>query len=418
MTDGSDNTIGGTAAGSRNVVSWNQIDGLNIRDEQDDLIEGNYIGVTSSGEAPAGNAGDGVYLYDTSASTIGGTGAGAGNVISDSGYDGVLIAGNLATGDLVAGNLIGTDAGGTETGFGNSSDGVLISSGAGANTIGGTSAAATNVLSGNRVDGVAIAGGSANVVEGDEIGTELGGEAALPNGLFGVVIESGTSANTVGGLTSTPGTGAGDLISGNTSYGVLIEGTANVVEGDLIGTDATGQMPLPNAGGVWITSTTTGDTIGGTAAGARNVIAGNTAEGIYLNGAGAAGNLIAGDWVGVNVGGAALANGTDGVELEGAGANTLSGDVVSGNTGDGVLIAASPDQTIEGNLIGTDPTGAQAIPNSGDGIDLASSASVTITGNLISGNTGNGIAIEGSTGSAGARTSSWVTRSARTSPAP
>ena len=72
----------------------------------------------------------------------------------------------------------------------------------------------------------------------------------------------------------------------------------NTVAGDFIGTDSTGTHSLENAYGVAIYST--GNTIGGTTAGARNVISGNTGEGILIAGAGATGNVVEGDYIGTD----------------------------------------------------------------------------------------------------------------------
>ena len=74
------------------------------------------------------------------------------------------------------------------------------------------------------------------MVFGNRIGTDLAGEAALGNAVIGVLINEG-SGNTIGGNFS----GARNLISGNTSIGVMLAGqgaSSNLVAGNLIGTDA------------------------------------------------------------------------------------------------------------------------------------------------------------------------------------
>ncbi len=396
-----------------------------MRGETNDVVEGDYVGVAISGETALGNGGYGVNLYNTTDSTIGGTVAGAADVVAASTLSGVLITGT-STGNVVEGDDIGTDAGGTQTGFGNGIDGVYIL-GAASNTIGGTSAAAANIISGNTNDGVEIAyGANDNVVEGDLIGTELGGETALPNQFDGVEIDNSSSGNTIGGLTTTPGSGAGDLISGNFNAGVdIFNSSNNVVEGDLIGTDAAGEVGLANFKGVLIYATSTGNTIGGNTADARNVIAGNTGPGVYVYtfySTPPSNNLIAGNWIGLDVvtivgtpTPVAVANGGEGVLLYSAGANTLSGNVISGNVDDGIAVLSSPGQSIVGNFIGTDPTGTQAIANTQDGINLGSSADVTITGNVISGNALSGVDISARPSSR-SMTSLRGTRSARTPP--
>ncbi len=77
---------------------------------------------------------------------------------------------------------------------------------------------------------MAIVGANDNLVEGDFIGTDVTGKVALGNNseldpsAGGVFLYSGASGNTIGGLTATPGTGAGNLISGNTFAGVSMSG--------------------------------------------------------------------------------------------------------------------------------------------------------------------------------------------------
>ena len=121
-------------------------------------------------------------------------------------------------GDTVQGNYIGTNAAGTAA-LANGSSGVLIS-GSADNTIGGTTAAARNIISGNTGDGIDITGSgtTGNLVEGNYIGTNAAGTAAVANQLAGIDLASGASSNTIGGTTA----GAGNVISGNTQYGIEV----------------------------------------------------------------------------------------------------------------------------------------------------------------------------------------------------
>ena len=128
-------------------------------------------------------------------------------------------------------------------------------------------------------DGVDIGGGggvaTGNVVEGNYDSANAAGTAALPNGGDGIKIGLGATNNTIGGTVS----GARNIISGNVGDGVVISGsgtTGNLVEGNYIGTNAAGTAALGNAtDGVQVSSGATGNTIGGTANGAANVISGN-----------------------------------------------------------------------------------------------------------------------------------------------
>src|SRR5205823_6127042 len=138
--------------------------------------------------------------------------------------------------NIIDGDLIGTSADGTAAGPGNGGEGVMMLAVAG-NTVGGTVAAARNIISANGGSGVLINGGpaSANVVQGNYIGTNLSGTAPLGNAGRGVYI-NGASNNTVGGNTSS----TSNLISANNGDGVLINGSSasgNVVQGNYVGTD-------------------------------------------------------------------------------------------------------------------------------------------------------------------------------------
>lgn len=112
-------------------------------------------------------------------------------------------------------------------------------------TIGGTTPAARNVISGNGV-GVYIGYRypSYNIIQGNYIGTDATGQTSLPNSV-GVTLYG--YHNTVGG--TEPGTA--NVISGNSQYAILADDndSSNFVYGNFIGTDATGTVPLGNAGG-------------------------------------------------------------------------------------------------------------------------------------------------------------------------
>ena len=132
---------------------------------------------------------------------------------------------------VVAGDYIGTTPTGAAK-LGNVADGVLIINGSSSNLVGGTTAAARNIISANGIDGVQIdyTGTVANVVAGDYIGTDWTGIKALGNTRDGVYFYSGASSNTVGGTTA----GALDVISGNGQNGVIIDGSSsNVVAGNV-----------------------------------------------------------------------------------------------------------------------------------------------------------------------------------------
>ena len=275
----SGNTIGGTTAGARNVISGNSTEGVFITGSARaaNVVEGNYVGTDPGGTQPLGNSAVGVLITGgATGNTVGGTAADAGNVVSNNGsvqffLGGVYLTGSGTSGNVVAGNLIGTDKSGTHA-LGNNWDGVGIEGGASGNTVGGTTAAARNVISGNVAVGVEIdgPGSSANVIAGNYIGTDVNGTGALGNAQGGVLFRVDPTDNTVGGATA-----ARNVISANGGDGVLIgdSGTSgNVVEANYIGVDATGTHALGN-GGNGVTVSAPGNTVGGIGAGALSNVA-------------------------------------------------------------------------------------------------------------------------------------------------
>jgi hypothetical protein len=217
-------TVGGTQPAQRNVLSGNVADGVQIAGSlaTGNNIEGNYIGTTADGRGALGNTGDGVVIDIAPNNTVGGTAAGARNVISDNRF-GVFISGSGATGNKVEGNRIGIEADGTGD-LGNDGDGVIISAGASNNTIGGTTSAAGNAISNNGADGVSISSGTGNRILSNFIFSNTGiGIDFFPDGV---------TAND----TDDPDTGANNLqnfpvissaIRSNTTNFTTISGTLN-----------------------------------------------------------------------------------------------------------------------------------------------------------------------------------------------
>jgi hypothetical protein len=391
-------TVGGTTAGARNVISGNTVYGiLALRT----LIQGNYIGTDVTGNTALGNqTGIATAAGSFSGATVGGTLAGAGNLISGNTLYGINLSGAPFNGQsTVQGNLIGTNAAGTAA-LGNGT-GVYVSN-MGVNTIGGTAASAGNLISGN-VTGVLVADGNGQVI-GNSIGTDLSGTKALGNG-DGVVV--GASGITVGGTAP----GAGNLISGNVNHGLEVFSSGNLIQGNLIGTDRTGMAALGNGVGALVSGA--GNQIGGTSAAARNVISGNAppssfevgGTGLLFTGIGATANLIQGNYIGTNAAGAAaVANTLDGILAErGASGNTIGGEapgarnLISGNGEYGLSLQA-PGSVIQGNFIGTDLMGQRAIGNQ-TGIYGIFGGTIGGTApedrNLISGNARYGIQASG-----------------------
>ncbi|HEX8911374.1 MAG TPA: hypothetical protein VF796_03365, partial [Humisphaera sp.] len=271
LVDGATGTVvGGGAAADRNVISGNDNDGVEVvggsAAAAATVIAGNWIGPDATGTRVLGNAGDGVRIGRVGRDptdfstvyvpgrnvTVGGTAAAAaGNVIAGSQGDGVGI--DAGVGVTVVGNVVGlapggaaaTDAAGTS--WGNVGNGVQVQGTSDQIVVGGTTVAARNVIANNAQDGVRLftaAATAAVAVRGNYIGTAADGTSARGNEGNGVsVYTGGTTADgmTVGGTAA----GAGNVIAANAGHGVDLEDAA-VVRGNLVGTAADGVTPLGN----------------------------------------------------------------------------------------------------------------------------------------------------------------------------
>src|SRR5262249_41062189 len=159
------------------------------------------IGVNVVGSGRVNNQTGVRIIGGAHANTVGGTAAGAGNLISGNNFAGVSVSDPGTNGNVVAGNTIGPDASGT--GVIPNARGILIANGAAGPLVGGTSAGARNVISGNRAGpGLRIEAAGANTVQGNFIGVDAGGGGTLPNSVGIEVTGAGSSGNVIGGATA------------------------------------------------------------------------------------------------------------------------------------------------------------------------------------------------------------------------
>jgi len=287
-------------------------------------------------------------------------------------------------GNVVAGNYIGTDVAGTTT-LNNGTIGVQIVGGAKSNRVGtdgdgNDDALERNLISGNNFDGVVIEGSGTdnNVVAGNYIGTDATGTTALGGNHFGVLIKGGAANNRVG----TNGDGVGDVAERNTLSGNLWDGVfigdagtnSNIVAGNFIGTDATGEHAVGNNFGVRIDNGAQFNRIGTDGNGTgdlseRNVISGNRNDGILIIESNTRNNTVAGNFIGTDrTGVAALGNGYSGVAINHdasdnrvGGSNSGMGNRIAFNVLDGVAVLSGTGNSILGNAI---------FDNDDEGIDL------------------------------------------------
>lgn len=245
-------------------------------------IVANYLGTNAAGTSASGN-GNGITVNGGHGNTIGGTngttpgGACTGdcNLLSGNGNGIILLGGT--TQNQVLGNFIGTNVNGTNI-IHNSFDGILIS-GANNNTVGNGASSGRNIISGNTDIGVELGSGAqGNLIQGNYIGTNTGGTGGLGNGPgSGIMIATNAKNNTIGGA------GAGNLISANNGFGILLfpGSTGNKFYGNMIGVTANGSGALGNTSqGIEIQSSS--NIVGAITAGMGNVINNNGREGVHI----------------------------------------------------------------------------------------------------------------------------------------
>lgn len=235
--------------------------------------------------------------------------------------------------------------------------------------------------------GINIGGNPGNAVEGCFLGTDASGTVALPNLTRGVFVT--TDDNTIGGTAPA----ARNLISGNAERGImLITGGGNTVVGNLIGTDVTGTQSLGNSVGVHIQTSTDNTILDNVISG--NTSSG--IELFSQVGVPAAGNVIQGNFIGTDASGAAdLGNGDSGISFGGliigdnlvGGTGAGEGNIIAFNDGDGVLVSNGQQMAILGNSIhSNDGLGIELDP----GTNNDQAAPVLTAANL-----GGGISVQG-----------------------
>ena len=325
------------------------------------VVQGNFIGTDATGTAALGNA-TGVSISN-SGNTIGGTGAGAGNVISGNSGDGIDLS---SDGNFVQGNKIGTNAAGTAK-LGNGISGVGHGVG-----LGGTfNMIANNVISGNVSEGIFITVGG-NMVLGNFIGTNAAGTAPLGNGLSGITV-LGSSGNTISGNTIS---GNGMSLSGGDGIILTVQGAnQNLIQGNFIGTDAAGANALPNHDGGIAFLNGQNNTIGGTGPGEGNLISGNDGDGILISTA--FDNLVEGNKIGVDASGNRnLGNIANGVHIVSGSGNTIGGNVATAgnaiafNGGNAVVVDTGTGNAVLSNSI-HDNGGGIVLINGGNNDQVA-----------------------------------------------
>jgi hypothetical protein len=396
-----------------NLISGNANDGVNISGASTtgNAVYANVIGLNRSQTGKVGNGASGVALLAGARNNIIGfpLGAGSGgNIIAGNGGAGVFISDAGTSGNLVYANVIGTNRSGAFA-LGNGGAGLTLYASAVTNTIGGNRLSGLgNIIAGNSGPGIDVNGSGTrnNAILGNIIGANPSTSLAVPNGI-GIRLFGGPSSNRIGSTAN----GDGNVLSGNDSHGIGVYNTgtmSNVIAGNLIGTNLTGTAALPNAQyGIVVQEAASSNVI------TANLISGNLSHGIHFDSVNTRFNTVIGNKIGTNLAAsAAIANGGNGVTLQGGASNNRIGAVfeaaevntVSGNALAGVAVIGSTTQNniVLGNRIGVNAAGVAAIPNGGPGVSLQAAVGTTVCEgdelgwpSFIAGNLGPGVVITG-----------------------
>lgn len=362
---------------------WNE--GVQIQAYGGNRVAGCFIGTDRLGMSATGNV-NGIVIHGSQGNIIGGSEATNRNLISGNYNAGLLIIGPLATSNQVVGNYIGVNA----TGLGalkNGWTGVGIQN-APTNQVG--SLVAGNLISGNAGNAVAMIGpnASGNSVFGNLVGTDYTGRAVLSNGSDGIRVE-GAAYNQIGGTN----VGARNVISGNGGSGIVLASALtvfNTVSGNYLGVDAGGTNRLGNSFWGIAISSASSNQIGGLSAGSGNLISGNILDGVVIGGSGAHDNVLWGNLIGTDYRGlASISNRISGVDVVGGMRNYIGGEwpgagnLISGNHLQGVFLRNTISNYVQGNFIGTDITGRQILSNGTYGVLVNTGATNTFIGSEV-----------------------------------
>lgn len=372
---------------------------------QNNVVDYCHIGVSADGTTQAGNQNEGITITRGAKATwIGGTVA-RGNLISGNKYRGIGIWESGTDNTFIFGNKVGPNRAGTAS---------LTPEGHGISVINGAKGTKiqNNTISGNKVHGIDIwgAGTDSTVIQGNWIGVDGTGNAALANGNTGIAIQAPSDAQaspkntTIGGNTSA----LRNVISGNTGSAVWAGHatlTGVTISGNWIGTGANGVSAVGNGGTAIVVSNGANIKIGGVTSGERNVIANNTGHGIGLWRVNSP--FVQGNWIGYNANRGNAGNTSIGIYLDDCvgpriGGTTFDQRNYIGNTGShGIgLWNNTRDGFIQGNQIGIGTLGNSSAPISGDGIVLTGGArnntiggTVLGSANVIGNTTAKGISL-------------------------
>lgn len=429
------NVMNSIGSSQGNVIANNVGNGLEIvgSDADNNYINGNYFGVDEGLSSAYPNGNNGIFINDGDFNYIG---LGTANYIISNANAGITLASAADNNEIHKNyigdylglgqtNLIGINiTGGSEetvvggnrytngnyivgnTDFGiyidNSrlsfiygnyigNDGTnIIPNGTGINPvnsnrtfIGNDNSTGTdlgNIISGNLNNGIELSGSDTCFIYGNVIGVDETGSNTFPNDI-GIYIGAGSDANVIGSNISN---GYANSIVANTTYGIEIEGTNNLVQNNSIGLtgyalNAIGTQPI----GIRLSPSSSNNQIGGDVSIQANYITANSIAGVVCQGTG---NEIYGNYFGYNSGFSIQGTQDRGVILEGVTCNgnsigaipaTQFGNTFVAMNNSGILIQSDANNnSVTANFIGQDQGGA--VPNIQPiGVEIFNGAGIT-----------------------------------------
>lgn len=401
----SDLTLIGDQAGKMNVISGNTNSGIRLVNSSNTTIRSNMVGVNETGNGPVPNQ-IGIEVTSGSLNTVigGSNNTSWANTISTNSYCGIYIA---EEGTTIQGNYIGSTTGVLGPMF-NQQYGIFLATGAENSMIGGDRPIEGNYITCNTSAGIFIEDGN-NDILGNIFGVNTG-FAPLGSQLVAIELSGANAANNQIGDNSIGVIQYGNIIMNQTQSGIKIHNGANntIISANHIGLDPSNNTSFTQPIGIEILGTAGIDNqIGEAVIGGENRISGNVV-GIKLDGA--VHTFIYNNRIGTaDDGVGALSNTQHGIYLSDASFNTIGGsglesNVISGNSVNGIFIEGtlSTDNIISGNIIGAGL--GLVTPNAnGVGIKIAGGASNNYIGevgfglgNKILGNNDAGIVIDAS----------------------
>ncbi len=374
-----------------NLISGNGQNGILIdAKSQRNILNGNFVGTTASGDGAIGNTLDGVAITGADNNSLIGCQFINNpfvyyNVVSGNGENGLHITDSDNT--TIQANFFGVGADNT-TIIGNQGDGILVD-GTSANTQVGGVIPLGNVAAGNGQNGIEVRDTASGFITFNTFGGLLAFKGAAANGNDGLLITSTGGNNTV----------QTNVFSGNLHDGIQISGDASgvTIDPNIVGLNTNGNAVLPNGNdGLEIDGTAHGNVIGGSQSSVipQNTFSGNTGYGIAILGS-AYDNQVLLSYIGLSAGGTAgLGNGLGGILVGGTAhddaiggtstPSTPTANLVSANDGNGVTLEAGTSNIqVVGNSFGSSRFGAKTLSNSGPAIVVNGSSNPEISGNVI-----------------------------------